>query len=69
MRKVEVYIQKGGKKVFDYIGKFHCWGKALEEFHGDIGEYSVGIVEDAQGKIELVYPPLMKFIEPEELEE
>ena len=51
-----------GKKVLDYIGKFHGWGVDYEEFETGPGNYSVAIVErPSTGDINLIYANNVSF--------
>lgn len=46
-------------------GLFHGWGTDYEEYEGGPGNYTVAIVEMADGSVELVPAPLVKFDNPE----
>ena len=62
LKRVAVY-KDHDKKEIDYHGSFHKWGVSYEQSNdGAMGNFSVAIVENAQGEIDLVFAPLIKFI-------
>lgn len=70
MRKVLVSKtkwQSGVGHIADgepYEAKFHAWGCNFEEFENGTGNYSVAIVELADGSIESIsIPEWIKFID------
>lgn len=44
-------------------GVFHGWGCEYEEFETGPGNYTVAIVEQADGIVTLVHPSLIQFID------
>lgn len=72
MRKVNVlaYERKEGdsfySKVSDGIALFHEWGVSYEEFDAGPANFSVGIIEREDGKIELVSAEMIIFIDKQE---
>ncbi|MFK3794763.1 hypothetical protein [Pseudomonas sp. NPDC088444] len=44
-------------------GKFHGWGVEYEEFESGPGNYTVAIVEMADGKVQTLPPFLIRFID------
>lgn len=47
----------------DREAKFHGWGSAYEEFESGPGNYTVAIVEFADGKVDTVVPHLIRFLD------
>ena len=47
---------------FENEGLFHKWGNAYEEFETGAGNYTVAIVELADGTIAEVLPSNLKFV-------
>lgn len=47
---------------FENEGLFHKWGNAYEEFESGAGNYSIAIVEMADGTIQSVLPSNLKFV-------
>jgi len=47
---------------FSTDGLFHQWAPAYEEFENGAGNYTVALVELANGTIEQVLPKNLKFI-------
>ncbi|MFA7892959.1 hypothetical protein [Pseudomonas putida] len=47
-------------------GKFHCWGVEYEEFENGPGNYSVAIVEMADGTIQTLMPWAIRFLDGED---
>ncbi len=68
MRKVKVSIKRYDKNLYkhieisSYFGLFHQWGFTYEEIGDTAGNRSVAIVEDEKGKINLVTPENIQFI-------
>jgi hypothetical protein len=50
----------------DFIneGIFHQWGNAYEEFESGAGNFTVALIENADGTMSEVLPSNLKFIEP-----
>ncbi|MED7670218.1 hypothetical protein GXB78_23720 [Pseudomonas moraviensis subsp. stanleyae] len=46
-------------------GRFHGWGVEYEEFENGPGNYSVAIVEMADGKIQTLMPWAIRFLDSE----
>jgi hypothetical protein len=44
-------------------GKFHGWGVEYEEFENGLGNYSVAIVEIADGTTQTLIPSLVRFLD------
>ncbi|WP_200877274.1 hypothetical protein [Pseudomonas chlororaphis] len=44
-------------------GKFHGWGVGYEEFENGPGNYSVAIVEMADGTVQTLMPWLIRFLD------
>lgn len=70
MRKVlvsKIKYQHGVGRIADgepYEANFHAWGCNFEEFENGAGNYSVAIVELADGSIESISnPEWIKFID------
>ncbi len=67
----------GGKKLIegtgcwqkDFIneGIFHQWGSKYEEYETNAGNYTVALIECADGTIEEVLPSNLKFYSVEEM--
>lgn len=49
-------------KDFDNTGIFHQWANAFEESSAGFGNYTVALVELADGTIESVLPQNIKFV-------
>lgn len=47
-------------------GKFHGWGVEYEEFENGPGNYSVAIVEMADGTIQTLMPWAIRFLDGED---
>jgi len=47
-------------------GKFHGWGVEHEEFENGPGNYSVAIVEMADGTVQTLMPWLIRFLDSED---
>jgi len=70
MKKVIVYAweRKEGNTYYDKVedGKgaalFHEWGVNFEEFETGPGNYSIAIIERADGTVENVPVDMIKFI-------
>lgn len=58
MRRVQIFIDKSTTICY-----FHGWGQTYTEFESGPGNYTVGIVEDVNGKIHLINPEDIKFID------
>ena len=72
MNKVPIKFKKWIKKedaegyyYTDYIydGKFHIWGTNVAETRESVASYTMAIVELPDGKIELIAPDNIKFIQ------
>ncbi|MDF9893424.1 UNVERIFIED_ORG: hypothetical protein OKW25_002571 [Pseudomonas vranovensis] len=50
-------------------GKFHGWGVEYEEFENGPGNYSVAIVEMADGTVQTLMPWAIRFLDSEEAEQ
>ena len=48
---------------FTRYGKFHQWASAYDEFESGAGNYTVALVETADGTIQSVLPFNIKFID------
>jgi len=51
------------EKDFTHAGLFHHWGAAYDEFEGNAGNFTVAIVEMANGTIQEVLPKNLKFVD------
>ena len=51
------------ERDFTHAGLFHQWGAAYEEFEGNAGNFTVAIVEMANGTIQEVLPINLKFVD------
>ncbi len=47
-------------------GKFHGWGVEYEEFENGPGNYSVAIVEMADGTVQTLMPWAIRFLDGED---
>lgn len=47
----------------DRSGVFHCWGSEAEEGESNWGNFTVAIVEFADGKVETFLPSFVRFID------
>ncbi|HEN8710601.1 TPA: hypothetical protein U8203_000244 [Pseudomonas putida] len=47
-------------------GKFHGWGVEYEEFESGPGNYSVAIVEMADGTVQTLMPWAIRFLDGED---
>lgn len=72
MRKVNIAIWQTDaadlaipqrKKWFNYDGVFHQWGINYEEFDTGPGNYTIAIVELADGTVVEVLPSRVKFLD------
>lgn len=62
-------IWEGNKKVGKQDlreARFHQWGGEYEEFESGPGNYTVAVVEFADGTIETVMPENIRFLDGEE---
>jgi hypothetical protein len=50
-------------------GKFHSWGVEYEEFENGPGNYSVAIVEMADGTVQTLMPWAIRFLDSEEAQQ
>lgn len=69
MRKCKFNMNFRSKEDFDDtwgLGDFHQWGCDYEEFETGPGNYTVGIVEDSDGKIHQPFPENIVFLDKEE---
>ena len=62
-RKTKVEGTGSYQKDFPNIGTFHHWGVGYEEFEQGIGNYTVAIIENLDGTIEVIHPGDVKFID------
>ena len=66
MRKCKFNMNFRSMKDFDDtwgLGEFHQWGSDYEEFETGPGNYTVGIVEDSDGKIHQPFPENIVFLD------
>lgn len=64
-------IWEGNKKVGhkDLLeARFHQWGSEYEEFESGPGNYTVAVVEFADGSVGTVMPEHIRFLDSEEAE-
>ncbi|WP_176257447.1 hypothetical protein [Pseudomonas sp. R16(2017)] len=47
-------------------GTFHGWGVEFEDFESGIGNYSVAIVEMADGTVQTLMPWAIRFLDSDE---
>ena len=52
------------EKVFDYQGKFHCFGMDIQEDYDGASSYSTAVVERLDGQMENPEVSLIKFVKP-----
>ena len=57
----QVIIEGTGVNI-EYTGLFHEWGVNYEEGENGFGNYTVGIIELDNGKIELIVPEKIQFL-------
>ena len=50
-------------------GKFHGWGVEYEEFESGPGNYSVAIVEMADGTIQTLMPWAIRFLDSDDTQQ
>lgn len=62
-------IWEGNKKVGNKDlreGRFHQWGSEYEEFESGPGNYTVAVIEFADGTIGTVMPENIRFLDGED---
>ncbi|WP_024718049.1 hypothetical protein [Pseudomonas putida] len=50
-------------------GKFHAWGVEYEEFESGPGNFSVAIVEMADGTVQTLMPWAIRFLDSEDADQ
>jgi hypothetical protein len=69
IRTREIVLENGRQRSVtneeEKDGYFHAWGCNREETGESVGNYTIGIVEDSDGKIYEAYPADIKFEAPQ----
>ena len=66
MRRCMVYKidNHNGERLESYEAYFHAWSTDYEEFENGPGHVPVAIVEDKDGRINIVYAGHIRFLAP-----